>query len=164
MVIAGVVSSIKSSVLAAIVYHPRGPLTHTKCPGCQLRWSQSQWQWHKGPTKASRNDRGGLTGRKGQQGSVRKSKLFKTGDWGRVPTGLPKGAHVNIQDPSADWQIRLCSSQRDQASRSFPPSTHDHEGHAWRSPHAASAEASTPHPTRTEGSNPDIRLLAAPLL
>ena len=45
-----IVSSIKSRVLAAIVRHPKDPLTHTRRTGCRLRRSLPQWQWHTRPT------------------------------------------------------------------------------------------------------------------
>ena len=48
-------------------------------------------------------------------------------------------------------------SLRDRASRPSFPSPHYHEGHAWGSPHAVWAEASTPQTTSFPGRLTEVR-------
>ena len=63
---------------------------------------------------------------------------------GESPRVLPRAHHVNIHDASPEWYSGTSSSLRDRASRPSFPSPYYHEGHAWGSPHAVWAEASTP--------------------
>ena len=76
---------------------------------------------------------------------------------GESPRVLPWAHHVHIHDASPECESRMSSSIRDRASgRSFP-SPHYHEGHAWGSPHAVWAEASTPQTTSFPGRPTEVR-------
>ena len=87
-----IVSSIKSWFPAAIVRHPKDPLTHTSHTGCRLRRSLPQWQWQKRPTWAPHDDRGYPQVESDHNDPSGYPRLPKAAGWGRVPTGLPSGA------------------------------------------------------------------------
>ena len=76
---------------------------------------------------------------------------------GEFPRVLPWAHHVHIHDASPEWYSRTSSSLRDRASRPSFPSPHYHEGHAWGSPHAVCAEASTPQTTSFPGRLTEVR-------
>ena len=76
---------------------------------------------------------------------------------GESPRVLPWAHHVHIHDASPEWYSRTSSSIRDWASRPSFPSPHYHESHAWGSPHAVWAEASTPQTTSFPGRLTEVR-------
>ena len=84
-------------------------------------------------------------------------RLPKAAGWGRVPTGPSLGAPC----PYPRRKSRVVKpnelSIRDRASRPSFPSPHYHEGHAWGSPYAVWAEASTPQTTSFPGRLTEVR-------
>ena len=74
----------------------------------------------------------------------------------RVPTGLPSGAPC----PYPRRESRVVKPNEllhKGSSRPSFPSPHYHEGHAWGSPHAVWAEASTPQTTSFPGRLTEVR-------
>ena len=87
-----IVSSIKSRVLAAIVRHPKDPLTHTRRTGCRLRRSLPQWQWHTGQHRGHTTTEVVTQVESDNKDPSSYPRLPKAAGWGRVPTGSSLGA------------------------------------------------------------------------
>ena len=87
-----IVSSIKSRVLAAIVRHPKDPLTHTRRTGCRLLRSPPQWQWLHGQYRRHTTAEVAPQVESDHKDPSGYPKLPKARRLGRVPTGPSSGA------------------------------------------------------------------------